>query len=292
VEYANKVGIVGVGNMGFHFAYRLLEHGYELVIHDKNEETLNFFRKKENAYIVESPKSVADMAEIVFVSLPTPQIIYHVALGESGLIHGNKIRTYVDLSTTGQSKAIEIAKQFNNKGIEALDAPVSGGVPGAKNGTLAVMASGEKEVFEKIKPMLSVIGRNIFYVGDKIGQGQIVKVVNNLLSATAMAITSEAIVLGQKAEIDPEVLISVFNAILNRSFDYGFSSGLMYKDVKLCIELAEELDVPMWLGTGVMQFWKYIMTQGGGGRDFTTIIQYLEQMVGIPNELSHEANAQ
>lgn len=304
--HANKLGIVGVGNMGFHFANRFLEHGYELVIHDKNEEMLNYFRKKENAYIAESPKSVADLAEIVFVSLPTPQIIYHVALGEGGLIHGNKIHTYVDLSTTGQRKALEIAKHFNNKGIEALDAPVSGGVPGARNGTLAVMASGDKEVFEKIKPMLSVIGRNIFYVGDKIGQGQIVKVVNNLLSATAMAITSEAIVLGQKAEIDPEVLISVFNAssgrntattdkfpkaMLNRSFDYGFSSGLMYKDVKLCIELAEELDVPMWLGTGVMQFWKYIMTQGGGERDFTTIIQYLEQMVGIPNELSHEANA-
>jgi 3-hydroxyisobutyrate dehydrogenase-like beta-hydroxyacid dehydrogenase len=148
-----------------------------------------------------------------------------------------------------------------------------------------------------------VIGRNIFYVGDKIGQGQIVKLVNNLLSATAMAITSEAVVLGQKAEIDPEVLISVFNAssgqntatrdkfpkaILNRKFDYGFSSALMYKDVKLCIDLAEELDVPMWLGTGVMQFWKYIMTQGGGERDFTTIIQYLEQMAGISNELSDE----
>jgi 2-hydroxy-3-oxopropionate reductase len=301
--YADKLGIVGVGNMGFHFANRLLEHGYELVIHDKNEETLNFFRKIENAYIGSSPKDVADQAEIVFVSLPTPPIISQVALGEGGLIHGSKIRTYVDLSTTGQSKALEIAALLSSRGIEVLDAPVSGGVPGAKSGTLAIMASGESDVFEKIKPILSVIGSKIFYVGNKIGQGQIVKLVNNLLSATAMAITSEAVVLGQKAEIDPEVLISVFNAssgqntatrdkfpkaVLNRSFDYGFSSALMYKDVKLCIDLAEELDVPMWLGTGVMQFWKYIMTQGGGGRDFTTIIQYLEQMVGIPNELSNE----
>jgi 3-hydroxyisobutyrate dehydrogenase-like beta-hydroxyacid dehydrogenase len=298
--YANKIGIVGVGNMGFHFANRFLEHGYEVVIHDKNEETLIHFRKKESAYIAGSPKQVADQAEIVFVSLPTPQIVYQVALGDNGLINGDKIRTYVDLSTTGPGTASEIAKHFNGKRIEVLDAPVSGGVPGAKNGTLTLMASGEKEVFEKIKPMLSVIGRNIFYVGAKIGQGQIVKVVNNLLSAAAMGITSEAVVLGRKAEIDPEVLISVFNAssgrntattdkfpkaVLNRSFDYGFSSGLMYKDVKLCIELAEELGVPMWLGTSVMQFWKYIMTQGGGGRDFTTIIQYIEQMVGIPNEL-------
>ncbi|MEB3100126.1 NAD(P)-dependent oxidoreductase [Ferviditalea candida] len=165
------------------------------------------------------------------------------------------------------------------------------------------MASGERAVFEKIKPVLEVIGRNIFYVGGQIGQGKVVKVANNLLSAAAMAITSEAVILGQKAEIDPAVLISVFNAssgrntattdkfpkaVLNRSFDYGFSSGLMYKDVKLCIELAEELQLPMWLGTSVMQFWKYIVTQGGGNRDFTTIVQYLERMSGIPNELSGE----
>lgn len=300
---AIKIGIVGIGNMGFHFANRLLDHGYQLVIHDKDEEKLNDFKNHESAYLENSPKNVADQAEIVFVSLPTPQIVREVALGDQGLIHGNQIRTYVDLSTTGQSKAIEIAMHFSDKRIEVLDAPVSGGVPGAKSGTLAVMASGEKEVFEKIKPLLNIIGRNIFYVGPTIGQGQIVKVMNNLLSATAMAITSEAVVLGQKAEIDPEILISVFNAssgrntattdkfpkaVLNRSFDYGFSTGLMYKDVKLCIELAEELQLPMWLGTSVMQFWKYIMTQGGGNRDFTTIIQYLEKMAGMPNEISSE----
>jgi 3-hydroxyisobutyrate dehydrogenase-like beta-hydroxyacid dehydrogenase len=234
---------------------------------------------------------VADEADIVFVSLPTPQIVAQVATGDNGIMFGTRIRTYVDLSTTGQNTALAVAKHLQDRGIEVLDAPVSGGVPGAKNGTLAVMASGAREVFERIRPMLAVIGSNIFYVGDQIGQGQIVKLVNNLLSAAAMAITSEAVVLG---------LITVFNAssgrntattdkfpkaMLNRSFDYGFSTGLMYKDVKLCIELAEQLDVPMWLGTSVMQIWKYVMTQGGGSRDFTAILQYLERMVGIPNEL-------
>lgn len=289
--------------MGFHFANRLLERGYELVIHDKDQQKSNYLSSFDNATIANSPKSVADEVEVVLVSLPTPQIVSNVALGEEGLIHGAKIRTYVDLSTTGQSKAIEIEKQLCTKNIEVLDAPVSGGVAGAKSGTLAVMVSGEKEVFEKLKLILEVIGSNIFYIGPKIGQGQIVKVLNNLLSATAMAITSEAVVVGQKAEIDPEILISVFNkssgrntattdkfpkSVLNRSFDYGFRTGLMYKDVKLCVELAEELQIPMWLGTSVMQFWKYIMTQGGGNQDFTSIVQYLERMVGIPNELDHK----
>jgi 3-hydroxyisobutyrate dehydrogenase-like beta-hydroxyacid dehydrogenase len=299
----SEIGIVGVGNMGFHFANRLLAHSHKLVIYDKNEETLKYFRKNKNVFIAGSPKEVADKVEIVFVSLPTPKIVNQVAVGDNGLIFGDKIRTYVDLSTTGQRTAIENANHLMENGIEVLDAPVSGGVQGAKNGTLAIMASGEEMVFEKVKSLLSVIGSNIFFVGSKIGQGQIVKIINNLLSGTAMAITSEAVVLGQKAEIDPKVLISIFNAssgrntattdkfpksVLNRKFDYGFSSELMYKDLKLCIDLAEELNVPMWLGTSVMQSWKYIITQGGGKSDFTTIIQYIEEMVGIPNELNHE----
>ncbi|MFD1037382.1 NAD(P)-dependent oxidoreductase [Virgibacillus byunsanensis] len=298
MDNLTEIGIIGVGNMGHHFARRFLNNGYKLVIYDKNQEALSYF-ENENAYIADSPKEVADRVEIVFVSLPTPAIVKQVAMGENGIIFGNKINTYVDLSTTGQKVGIEVAKGLEEKGIRTLDAPVSGGVQGAVKGTLAVMASGEKIVFEKISPMLNIIGKNVFYVGNKIGQAQIVKVANNLLSGAALAITSEAVVLGKKAEIDPEVLISIFNAgsgrntattdkfpksILTGKFDYGFTTDLMYKDLKLCMELAEELDVPMWLGSGVTQLWKYAVTQGGGNRDFTTIVNYLEEMVGIAED--------
>ncbi|HET7629588.1 MAG TPA: NAD(P)-binding domain-containing protein, partial [Bacillales bacterium] len=147
-----KIGLVGIGNMGYHFARRLLENGCQLVIHDKDEERLKAFESFAGAEIVHSPKHVADEAEIVFVSLPTPSVVSIVALGEDGLIHGEKMKTYVDLSTTGQSKAKTIAAKLIENGIAVLDSPVSGGVPGAEKGTLAVMVSGAEEIFTKVEP--------------------------------------------------------------------------------------------------------------------------------------------
>lgn len=296
MESGQKIGLIGIGSMGYHFANRFLDKGHEIVMYDKNQQALDEFKGRKGVSVGHSPMDVANEAEIVFVSLPTPAVIQEVALGNEGIIHGAKVRTYIDLSTTGQTTAVKVGEQLADKGIAVLDAPVSGGVPGAQQGTLAIMVSGAEENFKKIEPLFQIIGKNIFYIGEKIGQAQVMKLANNLLSATAMAITTEAVVLGTKAGIDPERMISVFNAssgrntattdkfpraVLNRSFDYGFKTGLMYKDVKLCLELAEDLQMPMWLGSSVKQFWNYIMTQGGGEKDFTTIIEYIEQMAEI-----------
>jgi 3-hydroxyisobutyrate dehydrogenase-like beta-hydroxyacid dehydrogenase len=290
------IGLIGVGSMGQHFANRFINHGYEIVIHDKNEQALAPYRMAEGVSICGSPAEVANRAKVIFVSLPTPEIVREVALGAEGLIHGTKMKAYIDLSTTGHTVAVEISKQLKEKGIDVMDSPVSGGPSGARNGTLAVMVAGDYDSYSAYKPLFEVIGKNIFYIGEKIGQAQVMKVANNLLSATALSITAEAVALGAKAGIDPEVMISVINAssgrnsasmdkfpksILTRKFDYGFKTGLMYKDVKLCLELAEEMNVPMWLGSSVKQCWGYAISQGGGDRDFTTIVEYVEKMADV-----------
>ena len=190
------------------------------------------------------PKALADTVETVLVCLPTPDIVREVALGADGLVQGDRIKTYIDLSTTGPRTSMPIAEAMEEAGIVALDAPVSGGVAGAVAGTLAVMVSGPHNTHGHHRPMLEKIGKNVFYVGDKIGMGQLMKLLNNLLSGTALAVTSEAVALGIKAGIAPQMMIDVFNAssglntateakfpnaVLTRSFDIGFNTGLMFK---------------------------------------------------------------
>jgi len=229
------------------------------------------------------------------VSLPMPAIVQEVALGAQGVTSGDKARMFVDLSTTGPRIAKAVAAGLAERGIVAIDAPVSGGIAGAVKGTLAVMTSGAKAECDRLRPTLETIGK-VFYIGPEPGMGQMMKLINNLLSATATAATSEAVVLGVKAGLDPRVMIDVINAgsgrttasedkfpraILPRSFDYGFALGLMTKDVKLCIEEAEVLGVPMWIGQAVKQLWLYGLAQGGSEQDFTALITHIEKWSGV-----------
>ena len=229
----------------------------------------------------------------MLVSLPTPEIVRQVA--QTVADAGGKVKTFVDLSTTGPRMAKEVAKLLAAKNIVGVDSPVSGGVGGAKKGTLAVMLAGPASVREPLEPVLKVFGK-VFYLGTQPGLGQTMKIANNLLSATAMAITSEAVVMGVKAGLDPKMMIDIINAgsgrntateakfpqdILTRKFDYGFTNGLMYKDVKLCVEEAEALGVPMWVGSAVRQIWNYSVHQKGADTDFTTIAQCVEEWAGV-----------
>ena len=231
----------------------------------------------------------------MLVSLPTPDVVRQVALGADGIAAGTKVRTFVDLSTTGPRAAQEIAAQLAGKGITAVDSPVSGGVGGAQKGTLAVMASCPRALFDSLKPVLEVLGK-VFYLGEKPGLGQSMKLANNLLSATALAITSEAMVMGVKAGLDPRVMLDVINAgsgrnsasqdkfpkaILPRTFDFGFTTELMYKDVKLFLQEAEAMGIPMWVASAVGQLWFLTYSQIGPQKDFTTIVQCVEKWAGV-----------
>jgi 3-hydroxyisobutyrate dehydrogenase-like beta-hydroxyacid dehydrogenase len=288
------IGFIGVGRMGQPMASRLIAAGHPVVAYDVQGQALSAIAVK-GAETASSPAEVAARAEIIMVSLPVPAVVQEVALGEHGVAAGSRVRVFVDLSTTGPRVAKTIAAALAERGITAIDAPVSGGVAGAVKGTLAVMTSGPKPECDRLKPILEAIGK-VFYIGPEPGMGQMMKLINNLLSATATAATSEAVVLGVKAGLDPHVMIDVINAgsgrntatedkfpraILPRSFDYGFALGLMTKDVKLCIDEADALQVPMWIGQAVKQLWLYGLGQGGPDQDFTALITHIEKWSGV-----------
>ncbi|HEX9461546.1 MAG TPA: NAD(P)-dependent oxidoreductase [Alphaproteobacteria bacterium] len=287
-------GFVGVGNMGGPMAGRLLDAGHRLTIFDLNEAAMKPLLAR-GAAKAGSPRGVASAAEIVFVSLPTPDIVRAVALGPDGLASGNRIKTYIDLSTTGPRMAAEIAGALEGRDIATIDCPVSGGVGGARAGTLAVMAACSPEAYARFEPVLKTFGR-VFHVGTRAGLGQTMKLANNMLSAAAMAISSEAIVMGVKAGLDAKTMVDVINAgsgrntatqdkfpraILTRRFDYGFATGLMYKDVKLCAEEAAALKVPMVVGEAVNRLWRQANEENGPTSDFTHVIRCIEKAAGV-----------
>jgi 3-hydroxyisobutyrate dehydrogenase-like beta-hydroxyacid dehydrogenase len=241
-----------------------------------------------------SPAEVASLAEAVFVSLPTPDIVRSVALSENGVIAGTKVKVFVDLSTTGPGVAKEVAEGLARKGITAVDAPVSGGPGGAERGTLAVMVSCPRAVADRLRPAFDVIGK-FFWIGEKPGMGQTMKLINNMLSATAMAITSEALVMGAKAGLDADTMIAVINSgsgrntatedkfprcVLPRRFDFGFATELLYKDVRLCLEVGEGLGVPMMVANAVKQLLAISKVSQGGASDITRIVCTVEKWAG------------
>ncbi len=205
-----EIGFIGLGKMGFPMARRLIEAKHQLVVYDTRREAVDKLVAL-GAQAAASPKDVADRTETVMASLPSLQISLEVATGKDGVIEGKRVKRLVDLSTTGSQMAVRIHGLLAKKNIVQIDSPVSGGVGGAEKGTLAVMVSGPRSEFELLKPALQVIGK-VFFISEKPGAGQTMKLANNYLSATAMVATSEAVVMGVKAGLDPAVMIDVINA--------------------------------------------------------------------------------
>jgi 3-hydroxyisobutyrate dehydrogenase-like beta-hydroxyacid dehydrogenase len=286
------LGFVGVGRMGGPMAARLLDAGHTLVIFDTNAAVMKPLADR-GATVASSPAEVASTADVVFLSLPTPPVLQAVAI--DGVLKGTAVKTMIDLSTTGPSVAKVVAKAAADKGVAWVDSPVSGGIMGATKGTLAVMVSCPKAVFEQVDPLLTVFGKT-FHVGEKPGLAQIAKLANNLLAASAIVLTSEAVVMGVKAGLDAKVLIDIINAgsgrnsasqdkfpkaILPRTFDFGFATGLSYKDVRLCLEESEALGVPMVAGAAVRQMLAITNARFGADSDFTCIAKVVEEWAGV-----------
>jgi 3-hydroxyisobutyrate dehydrogenase-like beta-hydroxyacid dehydrogenase len=288
------IGFIGLGQMGRPMTRRLRAAGYVLVLHDVRAEAMDALAG-EGVEAAESPAEVAERAEVVLVSLPTPEVVRAVALGAHGLIQGGAIRTYVDLSTTGQAVAVEVAAALAERDITTLDAPVSGGVRGATDGTLAVMVAGAAPVLERVRPLLEVFGR-VFHVGDRPGLGQLMKLANNFLSGTAIAATAEAVVLGVKGGLDPAIMLKVINAstgrntasedkfprqILTGNYAAGFTTGLLTKDLGLCTAAAEALRVPMPIAAQVYAQWQLAVAELGADADITRIVDLVERAAGV-----------
>jgi 3-hydroxyisobutyrate dehydrogenase-like beta-hydroxyacid dehydrogenase len=278
--------------MGGPIVRRLIEAGHEVSVYDVVPAAVAAMSRL-GADACRSARAVADAAELVLVSLPSPEAAVTVAEQLRG---GAAMRVYVDLSTTGPQVAEEVAAQLESSGVGVVDAPVSGGKAGAENGRLTVMVAGAPQHVAIARPVLELLGSRIFVVGERPGQGQAVKVINNLMSACSIAITAEATSLGVKAGVDPATLLDVVAAssgsntaaaqkfpayVLTRTFHQGFRLNLMAKDVRLCLAEARRHDVPMLLGAAVEQLWSLGAATLPDDADFIEIVRMFEDWAGV-----------
>jgi hypothetical protein len=269
----------------------LLDAGHDVVAFDTRTEAVDRLVRL-GARAASSPKAVADTADTLMASLPSPAVALDVA---GSVSEGDRVLRYVDLSTVGAQTAARIHGLLAERDIAAIDCPVSGGVAGAEKGTLALMVSGPRPQFELLQPVLEAIGRPM-HVGEQPGAAQTMKLVNNILAATVLVATSEVVVMGTKAGLDPAVMIDVLNAgsgatsasrdkfpraILPRTFDSGFATGLMVKDVRLYLDEARTLGVPVEIAEAVGRLWETTLTDEAADSDFTSAIKPIERAAGV-----------
>jgi 3-hydroxyisobutyrate dehydrogenase-like beta-hydroxyacid dehydrogenase len=290
----SECGFIGLGRMGGAMARRLIAAGHSVVAFDVNAGACEAIAA-QGARIVASARAVADETPVVFLSLPTPDIVIDAVTGAQGILAGRRVRTCIDLSTSGPDAAIRLAGALGERGIASLEAPVSGGIKGAREGTLALMVSGPGAAWAEVRPLLETFGRP-FFMGERAGAGQTMKLVNNLLGACAIAITAEGMTIGAKAGLDPARMIEVLNvssgrssatqdkwprAVLPRTFDFGFATGLCLKDVRLCLSAARSLGVPLGVGTAVCELLERTAETWGADSDFTAMAKVVEADAGL-----------
>jgi len=285
-----RIGFIGVGRMGSGMVGRLLAAGHAVTVHDPNGAALAAAVGK-GACAAGSAAEVAAAAPIVMASVPTPAIARATAAALAG---APGLEVFVDLSTSGPQAAQAIAALLGARSVAAVDAPVSGGVTGAASGKLAIMASGPAAAVQRVRPLLAELGR-VFVVGERPGLGQTVKLATTRMSAASLAIAAEALAMGAKAGVDPAVMLEILNAssgrnsatqdkiprhVLNRRFDFGFANALSFKDVRLCLDEAEALGVPMVVGAAVRQMLSITHNVCGPDADCTEMVRVVEQWAG------------
>ena len=288
-----KLGFIGLGAMGLPMATRLVERNHAVTVLDLNERATAPLAAR-GATVARTPTEVAQNAEIVFTCLPTLDSVRAVALGADGVIHG-KAKIYVNLSTIGSPLSREIATALAARGIATLDAPITGGAPKARDGTLTVMVAGERAAFDQVETVFGAFANNVVYLGAAPGIAQTMKLINNIMSAANLAIAAEAMVMGAKAGLDPEAMLKVLNTgsgqnsatltkipnhVLSRTFDYGGALYIIQKDLEAWRQEAEALAVPSWVGSAVRQLYMHTLAAGSPKDDMTTVVRLIEGWAG------------
>ena len=284
-----NIGFIGVGLMGRHMARNILKGDYELTIYDINKHAASELLELGASW-ASSPAEVAAVSEVVFTSLPRPQDVEEVVLGEGGILAGaNSGTTYFDLSTTDPDTITRISKACANHGVTVLDAPVSGGTIGAEKATLCIMVGGDKDKFDKYKVVLDLVGSQAIHCGN-IGSGAVCKIINNLISMTLGVVLPEAFSLGVKAGVDPMTIYKAVSmssgetrtmhsfpdGLFTGNFQPGFKLDLAAKDVGLATEMGRSLSVPMRVSNLIQQ--EYVNAQNQGlGSDATHAIAVLQE---------------
>ena len=286
-----EAGYLGVGSMGQPMAEKLLGGGHQLTIHDIDAAAMQPLLQRQ-ARQADSPRALAEQSSIVFVSLPTLAAFRSVVFGENGLQAGRALKILVNTCTVGVPFLREIEAAMAANGVTVVDCPISGGPAGARAGTLSVMVSGDPAAIETVRPMISLWGRTVTVAGDKPGAAQVLKLVNNILFAVAMAATSEAFVMGAKAGLDPEVLVAAIGAgsgrnaatdmvfprdILTRRFGFGGAMHILMKDIDLALQQGEELGVPMWVCQTARLVFKHAIFAGSEDDDLSSVVRHVEQ---------------
>ena len=289
-----RIGFIGVGNMGGNMSANLLAAGHDLTVTDIRKEIAEPLLAN-GATWADSAKDVAAASDVTMLSLPMPADVEQVVTGDDGVLAGAAPgSTIIDLSTNSPSVVRGLAATTAAKGVGFLDAPVSGGIYGARKGTLAVMVGGDAELFEQYRPLFDVIGSNVFHVGD-VGAGNVAKLINNMLSFIGMLGTTEALVLGAKAGIDPTVLREVVKAGSGNSYmwDRGgrailkdrlapsFTVTLAVKDVTLATALAEEFDVDVPMGRLAEELLTAYRDGGFAAEDLLATVKGVEEQAGV-----------
>ena len=288
------VGFLGLGRMGAPMAANLVGHVERLLVHDISEAAVDAL-VAQGAEAAGSAAALGERCDVVFMSLPTPPIVRAAA---AEVLAGGAPRILCDLSTSGPKLAQELYDLAAPRGVASFDAPVSGGIRGAEQGTLAIMVGGPEALWPKLEPLLTHIGKP-FYMGETPGAGQVTKLANNLLSLAAIATTAEAMTLGIKAGLDPARMIEVLNAgtgansatrdkwpraVLPRTFDFGFSAQLSLKDTRLALEEAQAMGVPLPTGERLAALLDRVLATYGDDADFTEMAKVVEADAGLDPE--------
>jgi 3-hydroxyisobutyrate dehydrogenase len=293
MDDVTRIGFLGLGQMGAPMAERLFGPDVELHVFDPRPEAVAPFVAR-GAVACGSPREVADAASIVLACLPSGEVSKVAALGPEGAVRGHAIRVYAEMSTIGRPAMERIAAGLAARGIAAVDTPITGGPPGARAGTLALMVAGAADAVATLRPFLERIGKRLFVLGERPGQGQVMKLVNNLLIAANMVSAFEALAMGAKAGLDPDAMVDVVNAgtgrsfvtsdmmpaVLSRRFGFGAAIAVVDKDVHLGLEEARALGVPMWGVEQAARVWRFAATQGMAKDDISELARLMERWAG------------
>jgi 3-hydroxyisobutyrate dehydrogenase-like beta-hydroxyacid dehydrogenase len=290
-----KLGFLGLGLMGYPMARNLAKAGHQLAVWSNTSSKAQQLAKEEKAVACTSPKQVAEQSEFIFSCVGDTSMAEAVLTGEDGVIEGAKPGTVVaDASTIAPSASREIGKKLAAKGIQFLDAPCTGSTPGATGGTLTFMIGGDKEVYEKTKPFLEVMGKKFFYCGGP-GMGLHAKLTQNLILSNILQAFNEGIVLSTKAGVDPNLMLEILDNsaaksglisykapfVFKRDFTTNFSTKWMHKDIGLALESAQQLDLPLPLTGLNEQMFRAAIAEGYGDLDMCSTIRVVEHWAGV-----------
>ncbi len=301
-----NVGFIGLGRMGNHMVRNLAQKGHQVTIYDIRPDVVAQLSEELNVTAAKSIAEAVQGAEVVGTSLPGPKEVEPVALGRGGLIESMQPGSvYVDLSTNSPTLVRKVAAQLAQKGIDMLDAAVSGGTTGAEAATLSIMVGGDAAVFERVKPFLASVGREdkIYHCGD-IGAGDVCKLCNNLVGIAVPVISAEVLTMGVKAGVDLRTLVEVIGVstgsnrwitgtfprtVFRRQFEPAFfSTALSSKDTHLALDLAEEVGVEMAMGAVVGREFDYVLGQGWQEQNFDAVVRAQEDCSGVTLQLDDD----